>query len=55
MIEFRGVNKTFYLGDSAVRALDAIDLQIDQGDYLSVMTDNLERIRQTTADDETVD
>jgi putative ABC transport system ATP-binding protein len=37
MIEFRGVNKTFYLGDSAVRALDAIDLQIDQGDYLSVM------------------
>jgi putative ABC transport system ATP-binding protein len=37
MIDVRGVNKTFYLGDSAVHALDHIDLQIEQGDYLSVM------------------
>lgn len=37
MIEVSGVNKTFYLGDSAVHALDDINLQIDQGDYLSVM------------------
>jgi putative ABC transport system ATP-binding protein len=37
MIEVSGVNKTFYLGDSAVHALDNIDLVIEQGDYLSVM------------------
>ncbi len=37
MIDVRGVNKTFYLGDSAVRALDHVDLQIEPGDYLSVM------------------
>jgi putative ABC transport system ATP-binding protein len=37
MIEVRGVNKTFYLGDSAVHALDHVDLRIEQGDYLSVM------------------
>lgn len=37
MIEVKGVNKTFYLGDSAVHALDHIDLHIEQGDYLSVM------------------
>ncbi len=37
MIEVSGVNKTFYLGDSAVHALDNIDLHIEQGDYLSVM------------------
>lgn len=37
MIEVSGVSKTFYLGDSAVHALDGIDLRIEQGDYLSVM------------------
>jgi putative ABC transport system ATP-binding protein len=37
MIEVRGVNKTFYLGDSAVHALDNVDLRIEPGDYLSVM------------------
>ena len=37
MIEVSGVNKTFYLGDSAVHALDNINLIIEQGDYLSVM------------------
>ncbi len=37
MIEVKGVNKTFYLGDSAVHALDHIDLRIEPGDYLSVM------------------
>jgi ABC-type lipoprotein export system ATPase subunit len=37
MIEIKGVNKTFYLGDSAVHALDNINLRIEQGDYLSVM------------------
>ena len=37
MIEVSGVSKTFYLGESAVHALDRIDLRIEQGDYLSVM------------------
>jgi len=37
MIEVSDVNKTFYLGDSAVHALDNINLHIEQGDYLSVM------------------
>mgnify|MGYP001823029082 CR=1 FL=1 len=37
MIAVSGVRKTFYLGDSAVHALDGIDLLIEQGDYLSVM------------------
>jgi ABC-type lipoprotein export system ATPase subunit len=37
MIEVSGVNKTFYLGDSAVHALDGVELRIEQGDYLSVM------------------
>lgn len=37
MIDVSGVSKTFYLGDSAVHALDGIDLRIEQGDYLSVM------------------
>ena len=37
MIEVTGVNKTFTLGDSEVRALDDINLQIAPGDYISVM------------------
>ena len=37
MIEVSAVNKTFYLGDSAVHALDEVSLRIEQGDYLSVM------------------
>ena len=37
MIEVQGVNKTFILGDSEVRALHDVNLRIEQGDYLSVM------------------
>jgi len=37
MIDVEGVNKTFTLGDSEVRALNDIHLRIDQGDYISVM------------------
>ena len=37
MIEVQHVNKTFILGDSEVRALNDINLRIEQGDYLSVM------------------
>lgn len=37
MIDISGVNRTFYLGDTAVHALDNINLRIEQGDYLSVM------------------
>ena len=37
MIELTGVNRVFHLGDSEVHALRDIDLQIAQGEYLSVM------------------
>jgi putative ABC transport system ATP-binding protein len=37
MIEVTGVNKTFILGDSEVRALNNINLRIEQGEYVSVM------------------
>lgn len=37
MIEVTGVNKTFILGDSEVRALNNINLRIQQGEYVSVM------------------
>jgi len=37
MIEVRGANKTFVLGDSEVRALNNIDLTISSGEYVSVM------------------
>jgi putative ABC transport system ATP-binding protein len=37
MIDVKGINKTFTLGDSKVHALDNINLRIEQGEYLSVM------------------
>lgn len=37
MIEVSGAKKTFRLGDSEVRALNNVDLRIEQGEYLSVM------------------
>jgi len=37
MIKLDDVCKTFYLGDQAVHALDHIDLEVRQGEYLSVM------------------
>lgn len=37
MIDVKGVNKTFLLGDTEVHALDSINLHIRQGEYLSVM------------------
>jgi len=37
MINLQGICKTFYLGEQAVHALDHIDLDVQQGEYLSVM------------------
>jgi len=37
MIEVAGVNKAFTLGDSTVHALNNVTLNIEPGDYLSVM------------------
>ena len=37
MIEISGIQRTFILGDSAVHALENINLHIDPGEYLSVM------------------
>ncbi len=37
MIEVSGVTRKFLLGDSEVRALNDVSLQVEQGEYLSVM------------------
>lgn len=37
MIELRNICRTFYLGDQAVRALNQVNLRIEQGEYISVM------------------
>jgi putative ABC transport system ATP-binding protein len=37
LIELRDVRRVFGKGDSAVRALDGIDLDVREGDYLAVM------------------
>ena len=37
MIKISGIQRTFILGDSAVHALENINLHIDPGEYLSVM------------------
>jgi putative ABC transport system ATP-binding protein len=37
MIELSDICRTFYLGDQAVHALNDINLQVDQGEYISVM------------------
>lgn len=37
MIRVVGVNKTFHLGDTLVRALQDVSLEIGKGEYLSVM------------------
>lgn len=37
MIELSDINKTFYLGDQAIHALDKINLTLQQGEYLSLM------------------
>ncbi len=37
LIELRGVNKTYLLGGEPVRTLDNLDLDVEAGEYLSVM------------------
>jgi putative ABC transport system ATP-binding protein len=37
LLELRGVKRVFGRGDSAVRALDGIDLEVREGDFLAVM------------------
>lgn len=37
MIELQGVNKTYQVGDSPLRALRDVDLLVGEGEYLSVM------------------
>lgn len=37
LIEFDGVSKTFGEGASAVRALDHVDLRIDEGEFVAIM------------------
>ena len=37
MIELAGIERTFQVGDEAVRALRAVNLRLDDGDYAAVM------------------
>ena len=37
LLEFRGVSRTYGAGDTLVKALDHIDLKIDEGDFAAVM------------------
>lgn len=37
MIQLRGICRHFEVGDTVVRALDEVDLDIQRGDYISVM------------------
>ena len=36
-VQLRGIERVFHLGDSAVHALAGIDLELDAGEYVSVM------------------
>ena len=37
LIELRGVERTYRMGDTVVRALAGVDLEIESGDYVAVM------------------
>ncbi len=37
MVELRGIARHFHMGDQLVHALDAVDLQIRAGEYVSIM------------------
>jgi putative ABC transport system ATP-binding protein len=37
VIETRGITKTYHMGDVVVRALQGVDLTVDDGDFLAVM------------------
>lgn len=37
MIRLEGIAKEYYMGDVAVRALDGIDLEIQRGEFVSIM------------------
>lgn len=37
VIELRDIDKTFQLGDQRVQALDAVNLRVERGEYISVM------------------
>ncbi|UJP05494.1 MAG: ABC transporter ATP-binding protein [Nitrosomonas sp.] len=37
MIRLTGITRTFQMGDQAVHALDAVDLSIESGEYVSIM------------------
>jgi len=37
LIELKGIERVFHLGDSAVHALAGLDLAIDKGEYVAVM------------------
>ena len=37
MIELKNVSKSFYIGGEEIKALDSIDLKIDEGDFIAII------------------
>jgi len=37
MIDLAGITRIFHMGDQTIRALDHVDLRIDNGEYVSIM------------------
>lgn len=37
MLELRGIRKTYVMGDQEVRALDGVDLRIEEGEFVAIM------------------
>lgn len=37
LIELRGIHKVYVMGDQEVRALDGVDLRIDEGEFVAIM------------------
>ena len=37
MIRIRGISKSFQMGNSVVRALDSVDLDIAQNEFVAIM------------------
>ena len=37
LLELKGISKTYRLGDQEIRALDAIDLEIEEGEFAAII------------------
>ena len=37
LVELRDIRKTYHLGGEVIHALDGVDLDVDQGDFTSII------------------